>query len=134
ETVQETDRHRLDLMRGKRLHRARDARLLQRRQHAPLCVDPLAHRQPQPARHQRRRQVDIDVVLLEAVLVADLAPRAAAPRGEQLRWIGALVAGGVPWRIKPTAPGSTPAEAVTCRTAASTPSSGARGVVRIFAV
>ena len=51
-----------------------------------------------------------------------------------LRSISALVASVVPWMIKPTALGSTPAAAVTWRTAASTPSSGARGVVRIFAV
>ena len=38
---------------------------------------------PQPARHQRRRQVEGEVVLLEAVLVADFDDVAEAFGGEQ---------------------------------------------------
>ena len=58
-------------------------------QHVPLSVDALADRQAQPARHQRRRQVDVDVVLLEPVFVADLDHVAKAFGGQQ-RGLGAL--------------------------------------------
>ena len=47
------------------------------------------HRKAQPARHQRRRQVDVDVVLLEPVLVADL-DRVAEALGGKEGGLGAL--------------------------------------------
>ena len=59
------------LLRGERVDRARESCLVERHQHVALRVDPLAHRKAQAARHQRRRQIDVDVVLLEAVLVTD---------------------------------------------------------------
>src|SRR5262249_58216195 len=56
-------------------------------QHLALRVDTLLHRQPQPPRHQGRRQIDVDVVLLEAILVADLDDVAEA-LGRQQRGLG----------------------------------------------
>ena len=89
EAVQKPDRHGLDLLRGERIDRARNAVVVKRHQHGALRIDALAHRQAQPARHQRRRQIDIEVVLLEAVLVADLDHVAKTFGGEQ-RGLGAL--------------------------------------------
>jgi hypothetical protein len=53
----------------------------ERHKNAPAGVNPLTHRNAQAARHQRWRQVDIDV-LLEPVLVPDLneTPRSSAAR------------------------------------------------------
>ena len=89
EAVQKPDRHGLDLLRNKCLNRAGNAVVVERHQHRALGIDAFAHRQPQPARHQRRRQVDIEIVLLEAVFVADLDHVAKAFGGQQ-RGLGAL--------------------------------------------
>jgi hypothetical protein len=51
-----------------------------------------------------------------------------------LRSISAFVASVVPWMTRSTCPGSTPAAAITLRTASSPPASGALGVVSVFAV
>src|SRR5215471_17522386 len=72
EAVQETVRHCLDLLCGEGIDCASDAGLIQRRQYLALRVDALAHGQSQPAGNERRRQIDIDVVLLETVFVPDL--------------------------------------------------------------
>src|SRR5262249_39573442 len=64
EAVQRPDRHGLDLLGGERLDRPGDARFVERDQHLAVRIDPLADRQAQPARNERRRQIDIDVVLL----------------------------------------------------------------------
>ena len=139
EAVQEPDRYRLHLLCGERFERAGEAGQVQRHQHFPLRIDPLADWESQSARNQRRRQIDIDVVLLEPVLVADLetsrnpsvVSRAVlAP----LRSITAFVASVVPWTTRPTCWGSMPACAVAELIAVSTPSSGALGVVSVFAV
>ena len=80
---------------------ALDRRLVERGDDPAARVDPLRHDKAQPARHQRRRQVDIDVVLLEAVLVPDL-DRVAKPSvvtsavRAPLRSMIALVASVVP--------------------------------------
>ena len=89
EAVQETDGDGFDLLRSKYFDRAFDARLVQRLQDLALCVDALADRQPQAAGNQRRWQIDIDVVLLEAVFVTDLDDVAETLRGQK-RGLGAL--------------------------------------------
>ena len=48
EAVQKPDRHGLDLLRGERIDRARDAVVVERHQHGALRIDALAHRQAQP--------------------------------------------------------------------------------------
>ena len=70
--VQKTDRDRLDAGGGEPVGQRGHPRLVERHEHPAARVDALAHRKAQPARHQRRRQVDVDVVLLEPVLVPDL--------------------------------------------------------------
>src|SRR5215470_13290258 len=89
EAVQETDRHCLDLLCGESIDCASDAGLIQRRQYLALRVDALAHGQSQPARNERRRQIDIEVVLLETVFVPDLDD-VAEPFGGQKGGLGAL--------------------------------------------
>src|SRR5262249_60016828 len=79
----------LDVRGGERLDRTGDAGFIEWDQHLPLRIDPLADRQAQPARDERRRQIDVDVVLLEAVFVADLHHVAEALGGEK-RGSGAL--------------------------------------------
>jgi len=54
-----------------------------------LCIDTLAHWKTQSPRHQGRRQIDVDVVLLEAVFVADFDHVAKTFSGQQ-RSLGAL--------------------------------------------
>src|SRR5437588_8370951 len=72
EALQNADRDAFDTVRletlDKRLHRV----LVERGDDAALSIDPLRHDIAIAAWHQRWRQIDIDVVLLEAVLVADL--------------------------------------------------------------
>ena len=53
--------------------------------HLAARVEALAHRQAQASRHQRRGQVDVEVVLLVAVLVAHLDDVAEALGGNQRR-------------------------------------------------
>ncbi len=72
EAVQEADRGRLYVLGGEPGGDAVDIALVQRHEHLAFGVDALADGKAQAARHQRRRQVDIDVVLLEAVFVPDL--------------------------------------------------------------
>ena len=81
EAVQKADRDRLDAA----ARRARSSARATPASSSGTSTLPCAsmrsrHRQAQPARHQRRRQVDIDVVLLEAVLVADLDRCRESPR------------------------------------------------------
>ena len=83
EAVQEGDRHGLDFLRGERLDRAHHAGFIERDENLALRIDPLAHRQPQPPRDQRRRQVDIDVVLLEPIFVPDFEHVAKSFGGEK---------------------------------------------------
>src|SRR6516164_5130488 len=89
EAVQETVRHRLDLLCGEGVDCASDAGLVERHQHLALRVDALAHGQSQPARNERRRQIDIDVVLLETVFVPDLND-VTEPLGGQKGGLGPL--------------------------------------------
>jgi len=89
EAVQQPDRHGLDVLGGERVDRTGDARFIEWDEHLPLRIDPLADGQAQPARNERRRQIDVDVVLLEAVFVADLDHVAEALGGEK-RGPGAL--------------------------------------------
>ena len=70
--VQKTDRDRLDGSGGEPVGQGGHPGLVERHEHPAACVDAFAHRETQPARHQRRRQVDVDVVLLKPVLVPDL--------------------------------------------------------------
>lgn len=72
EAMQKADGNRLDLLLLERLERPGDTRLVERHEHVALCIDALGDRQTQAPRHQRRRQVDVDIVLFEAVLVTDL--------------------------------------------------------------
>ncbi len=71
EAVQESDRHRLDAACGECLDRASDARVIEREEHFAVRIDPLADRQAQPSGHERRRQIHVEIVLFEAVFVAD---------------------------------------------------------------
>jgi len=89
EAVQQPDRHGLDLLGSERIDRPGNAGFVEREEHLALRIDALAHRQAQPARNERRRQVDVDVVLLEAVFVADLDHVAESFGGEK-RGSGAL--------------------------------------------
>jgi hypothetical protein len=89
EAVQEAHCHGLDLLRGERLDRARHAGLIEREENLALRINPLAHRQAQPPGDQRRRQVDIDVVLLEPIFVPDLE-HIAEPFGGEKGSSGAL--------------------------------------------
>ena len=137
--VQKADRDALDLLGLEPLGKRRHRRLVERRHHPAARVDPLGHDAAQPARHQGRRQVDIDVVLLEAVLVADL-DRVAEAFGRDsavlapLRSMIALVASVVPWMMIDSLAGVRPASSSTARITASTPSSGACGVVSNLAL
>ncbi len=83
ETVQEADGDRLDRLRLDLAEDAGDIRLVERRDDCPLRVHPLGDAPAPAARHQRRRQVDVDVILLEAVLVADLDGVAKPLGGDQ---------------------------------------------------
>ncbi len=89
EAVQQPDRHGLDLLGSERLDRTGDAGFVERNQHLTLRIDPLADGQAQPAGNERRRQIDVDVVLLEAVFVADL-DHVAEPFGGEKGGSGAL--------------------------------------------
>ena len=89
EAVQQPDRHGLDLLGSERLDRTGDAGFVERNQHLTLRIDPLADGQAQPAGNEGRRQIDVDVVLLEAVFVADL-DHVAEPFGGEKRGSGAL--------------------------------------------
>ena len=64
---------------------AAHGRLVERQQHVALAHRCARAREAQAARHQRRRLLDEDVVLLEAVLVADLERVAKAFGGDQRR-------------------------------------------------
>jgi hypothetical protein len=89
EAMEKADRDPLDPLRRKCVERAREAALVERHQHISLGIDPLAHRKAQAARHQRWRQVDVDVVLLEAVFVPDFDD-VAETFGRQQRGLRAL--------------------------------------------
>jgi hypothetical protein len=86
ERVQEADGNRLRAGGGERVDGAGHACFIERHQHAAPRVDALADRETQPPRHQWRRQIDIDVVLLEAVLVADFDHVAEAFGRQQRRF------------------------------------------------
>ena len=83
EAVQESDRHRLHLLCGKSVDRATHAGPVQSDQHLAMRIDALADGQAKPARYQRRRQIDVHVVLLEAVLMPDLHDVTKTFRGEE---------------------------------------------------
>jgi hypothetical protein len=89
EAVEEPDCHRLDPLALDLVNGAVHVRLVERDQHAPARIDALAHRKAQAAWDERRRQIDADVVLLEAVLVADLDGVTKPQRRDQ-RGSGAL--------------------------------------------
>jgi hypothetical protein len=89
ETVQEPDCHRLYLLAGDEIDCPGKARRIQRHQHSSLRIDPLANGHAEAARNQRWRQVDVYIVLLETILVADLEDVAKAFGGQQRR-LGAL--------------------------------------------
>ncbi len=89
EAVQKADRDGLDAAFCEAVGQRSNAVLVERHQHPAARVHPLAHREAQAARHERRRQVDIDVVLLEPVLVADL-DRIAEALGRQQCGLGAF--------------------------------------------
>jgi len=80
EAVQEPDRDAFDVLGGQAVGQCGHRRPVERHQDPAAGVDAFGHRKTQPARHQRRWQVDIDVVLLEPVLVPDL-DRVAKPLG-----------------------------------------------------
>ncbi len=83
EAVQKTNGDRLDAGAFDLAEDAFGIRLVERRHHAALRIHPLLDAPTPAPRHQRRRQVDIDVILLEAVLVADLDGVAEAVGGNE---------------------------------------------------
>ena len=138
--VQKADRDALDAERGEPVGQRIDRLLVERRHDPAARVDPLRHDKAQAARHQRRRQVDIDVVLLEAVLVPDL-DRVAEPLGRDQRGPGALALDDRVGRQRRAVDDDrqigrrrAPASRSTARIASMTARSGASGVVRILAL
>ena len=89
ETVQEADRDAVDLLGDEAFGKPFNRGLVERRDDLALGIDALRHDKAQPARHQRRREVDIDVVLLKAVFVPDL-DRVTEPLGRDEGGLGAL--------------------------------------------
>src|SRR5262249_34484491 len=70
---------------SERLNRGVDARVIEWEEHLALGINPLGDRQAQPPWNERRRQIHVDIVLFEAVFVADLEPVAEALGGEKGR-------------------------------------------------
>ena len=89
EGMQEADRHGLHPLAHHELNLARHGRLIQRQQHLAGVVQPFLHRQPPAPRHQRLRQLDIQVVLVVAALIAQRED-VAEPLGGDQRGPGAL--------------------------------------------
>jgi len=71
EALQKCDCNAFDALFPKRRHQRRDRGFIQRQQYAPLGVDALGHGQAQVAWDQRRRLVEKNIVLREAVLPPD---------------------------------------------------------------
>ena len=82
ETMKKSDRHGLDGFCGKRLYRAADTGLIELLEHLALRVDAFADRETSASRDQRQGQIDVDVILLEAVFVTDFDD-VAKPFGRQ---------------------------------------------------
>ena len=89
ETVQETDRHTLNLFAHQHRHQGVHGRFVERAQDVALVVESLRHGQPQMARHQRLGQHDVDVVLVVAALIAQ-RQHIAEPLGGDQRGAGPL--------------------------------------------
>jgi hypothetical protein len=89
ETVQEADRYRLNSLGCKLIDRGYDAAFIEFEENLALGIDPLPDRQATPARNERLRQVDVDVILLESIFMADLDDIPEAFGGEQ-RCLGAF--------------------------------------------
>ena len=70
--VQQADRDRFDVLAHKLVGERPDRVLVERDQYVAARVDPFIDAEAALARHQRRRLVHIDVVLLEAAFGADL--------------------------------------------------------------
>ncbi len=87
--VQKADRDAFDFLRAQGGDRLQHRALIERQQHRAVGRDALAHRQPPLARYQRRRLLQVEVVLLEAALGAEL-DRVAKALGGQERGARAL--------------------------------------------
>jgi len=83
EAVQEADGQRLDALGLQEGDVRAQARLIERAQHLAGVVQALRHRQAPAARHQGLRQLDVEVVLVVAALIAQREHVAEALGGEQ---------------------------------------------------
>jgi hypothetical protein len=71
EAVKKSDRYGIDGFRGKRLNRTADTGFIELLEHLALRVDAFHDREASASRDERQGQVDVDVILLEAVFVTD---------------------------------------------------------------
>ena len=81
--VQEADRQRLHPRRADLRHHALEQLLIQRRQHLAIGAHALGDREAQLPRHERRRQLELQIVVLVALLVAHLEHVAEARGGDE---------------------------------------------------
>ncbi|OGL13923.1 MAG: hypothetical protein A3F92_02765 [Candidatus Rokubacteria bacterium RIFCSPLOWO2_12_FULL_71_22] len=81
--VQEADRERRDAARAELAHGPARVGLVERRAHRAVRQDPLGHLADQPARHQRRGLLDLQIVDLVALLAPDDQHVAEAARGQE---------------------------------------------------
>ncbi len=70
--VQETDRHRLDVLRAQGRDQALQRSLIERQQHGAIRSEPFSHLQSQLTRDQGLGSLHVKIVLFETVLVGDL--------------------------------------------------------------
>ena len=84
-TVEIADADRLDPLVTKLANQAADKIFVERREHAAIGSHPLRHIEAQVARHQRFRQIEIQIIQFVAMLAADLHGVAKARRGEERR-------------------------------------------------
>lgn len=83
EAVQEADRQRLDPLGAHELDLLAPGGFIQRQQQLAFIVQAFLHRQAPAPRHQRLRQLDIQVVLVVAAFVAECQDVAEAFRRQQ---------------------------------------------------
>jgi hypothetical protein len=81
--VQETDRHRLDLVGGEQLREARDLVLGQRKEHVAFGVHPLGDLEGQFARNERLGPMEKQIEGFDPIATTDRIGVAEAARGDQ---------------------------------------------------
>ena len=100
-TVEIADADGFDPLVAKLANQAADEIFVERREHAAIGGHPLRHIEAQVARHQRFRQIEIQIIKFVAMLAADLHGVAkpavvSSAVGAPLRSISALVTKVVP--------------------------------------